>query len=1104
MPLIVYKASAGSGKTFTLVVEYIKLLIRNPFDYKHILAVTFTNKATAEMKERILTQLNGIALGDAASQAYLDKIASELDLSPEEVQKQAKLALTNLIHDYTHFRVETIDSFFLSVMRNLARELGLTPNLDVELDQTTVVVEAVEGLLKSLQPETNELQWVMEYINEHLEESKSKSIDRELNDFGKHLFNEAVMTKGRELEKALQNMTVIRSLRQELDKQYQAHKKQLQAYGEAFFERIAQAGFSASEVKIANYFQRLKDFKDVFDEKKLLGVTVQKALAGDLDAWSTKANRVTVTALIEEKQLNSLLTEAEAYRLANRSELTTIQLVRKHIYKVGLLSLIAAQLQIRNRTQNRRLLAETNQLLHELIDGHDPSFIYEKEGTVLKFIMIDEFQDTSHMQWDNFKLLLSECLSHSPAYSLIVGDVKQSIYRWRGGDWQILNHIKRDFQSHPVDIRTLDHNYRSDEYIVAFNNLLFPRLKVLLDLDYQNNQQGKEVGSFGEQLEPLLTAYSDVQQKAAKQNGKGWAKCNFLPQKRGDDYEERTLKAVLVQLDELIKQGVRAQDIAILMRNNQKIALMGDYFQQNFTNYPALSSVRLVSDEAFQLQSSLAVNMLILCLRHLANPEENLAVTHLAWLYQNKVLKKEITIPEFCNAEEEEVKKYIQYLPVEFVTQQTGLSAMPLHELLERLILLFELTKLEQQDAFLFAFIDQVNEYLQKKSSNLSAFLKYWEEKMCTKTIPANDVDGIRLLTIHKSKGLEFHTVLIPFCDWPFEKTNPPTTLWCEPDRAPFNTLPLIPVDYQHSMAQSEFKKDYEQEQMQQWIDNLNVLYVALTRASSNLALWTHEGSIGKYIHTALQSINNPSLEGSTLDPLLSEQQEGPDEAFFFTYGANAPIPSRIESTTSSAEKKTSNLLLQPAERLLVKMQTVPPKMEFRQSNRSARFVASDDQEQQQQSEYIDLGLLMHDLFSTILRKEDLESSILRLRNEGALALELEDKVRDLAQHALNNPEVTTWYDGTYALYNECTILQRVDGVTVERRPDRVMISTTSELKSEQEVVVVDFKFATPKPVHEEQVNDYVELLHQMGYPLVKGFLWYVYTNEIVHVTLKK
>lgn len=1103
MPLIVYKASAGSGKTFTLAVEYIKLLICNPFDYKHILAVTFTNKATAEMKERILTQLNGIALGDAASQAYLDKIVSELDLSPQEVQKQAKLALSNLIHDYTHFRVETIDSFFLSVMRNLARELGLTPNLDVELDQTTVVAEAVEGLLKSLQPETNELQWVMEYIQEHLEESKSKSIDRELNDFGKHLFNESVMTKGRELEKALQNMTVIRSLRQELDKRYQVHKKQLQAYGEAFFERIAQAGVSAGDVKIANYFQRLKDFKDVFDEKKLLGVTVQKALAGDLDVWSTKANRVTVTALIEEKQLNSLLIEAEAYRLANRSELTTIQLVRKHIYKVGLLSLIAAQLQIRNRTQNRRLLAETNQLLHELIDGHDPSFIYEKEGTVLKFIMIDEFQDTSHMQWDNFKLLLSECLSHSPAYSLIVGDVKQSIYRWRGGDWQILNHIKRDFQSHPIDIRTLDHNYRSDEYIVAFNNLLFPRLKVLLDLDYQNNQQGKGVGSFGEQLEPLLTAYSDVQQKAAKQNGKGWAKCNFLPQKRGDDYEERTLKAVLVQLDELIQQGVRAQDIAILMRNNQKIALMGDYFQQNFTNYPALSSVRLVSDEAFQLQSSLAVNMLILCIRHLYNPEENLSGTHLAWLYQNKVLKKEIAVSELCDVEKEKEKKYIQYLPVEFVTQQIGLSAMPLHELLERLILLFELTKLEQQDAFLFAFIDQVNEYLQKKSSNLSAFLKYWEEKMCTKTIPANDIDGIRLLTIHKSKGLEFHTVLIPFCDWPFEKTNPPTTLWCEPDRAPFNTLPLIPVDYQQSMAQSEFKKDYEQEQMQQWIDNLNVLYVALTRASSNLVLWTHEGSIGKYINTALQSINNSSLENSTLDPLLSDQQEGPDEAFFFTYGADAPIPS-ADKSTASAEKKTSNLLLQPAERLLVKMQTVPPKMEFRQSNRSARFVASDDQEQQQQDQYIDLGLLMHDLFSTIIRKEDLESSILRLRNEGALALELEDKVRDLAQHALNNKEVIPWYDGTYTLYNECTILQRKEGITVERRPDRVMISSTSELKVEQEVVVVDFKFATPKPAHEEQVNEYVELLHQMGYPLVKGFLWYVYTNEIVHVTLKK
>ena len=1048
--LQVYKASAGSGKTFTLAVEYIKHLIRNPYAYRHILAVTFTNKATTEMKERILGQLYGIHTHDPQSEAYLNKLIDELQLPEDEIRMKAGKALSLMIHDYNHFRVETIDSFFQSVMRNLARELELGANLNIELDNTTALSEAVDSMIEKLDRHSPVLYQLLDYIEERIEDDKQWKVAHEIKEFGKNIFNEEYIEKGAQLRKALENPDCIPNYRRMLKALEKEAVEQLKGFGDQFFgileeHEVDVTDLSYKESGVAGYFLKLQ--KGVTDDK-IKGTRVIDCM-NDAKKWTGKSHkRKDEIISLAERELIPLLKTAEEFRGKNNRIINSCQLSLRHVNNVQLLNHIDEEVRTLNQEKNRFLLADTNALLHNIVREGDPSFVFEKIGSNIRNVMIDEFQDTSRMQWDNFKLLLNEGLSQG-ADSLIVGDVKQSIYRWRNGDWTILNGLKGQLGPFPIEEKTLNTNRRSEAAIVQFNNEIFTSACQILN-DMHKQEQGSECTE-------LKNAYQDVRQETNRETVRGSVKFTFLTDKIDVSYQEETLQQLAEEVESMAQQGVSLNDMAILVRKNGVIPVVADYFDKH-TPY------RIVSDEAFRLDASLAINMLMDAIRYLVEPKNSIAQAQLAIAYQNEVLHKDMDLNTLLLGELDE------YLPSAFIEELDTLRLMPLLELLEKLTRIFQLSLIENQDAYLLSFYDHVNDYLQKHSSELTAFVKHWEEKLCFKTIPSGNIEGIRILSIHKSKGLEFHTVFLPFCDWKLENERT-SYIWCTPPEAPFDELQLLPINYGTNMNESIYQNDYRKEKLQLWVDNLNLLYVAFTRPQCNLVVWCKEkgsNTVSELLSSALVGTSCQTIE--SLDNCV--------------YQLGEVCPSK----TSSSKKVSTNKLVQTPESIPVKLESLDTPIEFKQSNRSADFI---DGEDDMSGKYIRQGQVMHSLFSMIRTPNDVPGAIARLRMEGIIESDKhEQQTLKLVNWALKHPQVKEWFSGKWSLYNECAILYRENGELQTRRPDRVMMK-------DGEVIVVDFKFGKPYPEYNIQVKEYMDLLHGMGYEQVSGYLWYVFYNQL-------
>ena len=538
MELLVYKASAGSGKTFTLAVEYIKHLILNPRAYRQILAVTFTNKATAEMKERILQQLYGIWKSDPASEAYLSRIQEELKridggtLDTAEIRQRAGMALQYMLHDYSRFRVETIDSFFQSVMRNLARELELSPNLNIELNNTEVLSDAVDSLIEKLTSTSPVLAWLLDYINERIADDKRWNVSNEVKNFGRNIFDESYIERGEGLRQCLRTPDTLKLYRDVLREMETDALEQMKGFYDQFEGELEGHALVAEDLKggargIGSYFRKLRDGK--LTDKDVMNATLQNSLA-DAKNWATKtSSRKNDIIHLAEQSLLPLLQDAERLRPQKSRIINSCRLSLQHLNKLQLLNHIDEEVRTLNREHNRFLLSDTNALLHQLVREGDSSFVFEKIGANIRNVMIDEFQDTSRMQWDNFRLLLLEGLSQG-ADSLIVGDVKQSIYRWRNGDWGILNGLgekdegsevrDKGLGSFPIRIETLKTNRRSETNIIRFNNGLFTAA-----VDYLNTLHLEELK---EDCYPLKRAYADVVQESPKSDERGYVKASFL------------------------------------------------------------------------------------------------------------------------------------------------------------------------------------------------------------------------------------------------------------------------------------------------------------------------------------------------------------------------------------------------------------------------------------------------------------------------------------------------------------------------------------------------------------------------------------------------
>ncbi len=1145
MELLVYKASAGSGKTFTLAVEYIKLLILNPRAYRQILAVTFTNKATAEMKERILTQLYGIWKKDPASDAYLKRIKEDLQtanhrqetyrkeneegspadktdgkavsFSDEELRRRAGMVLQYMLHDYSRFRVETIDSFFQSVMRNLARELELSPNLNIELNNTEVLSDAVDSMIEKLTPTSPVLAWLLDYINERIADDKRWNVSGEVKSFGRNIFDESYIERGEGLRLKLRSPETIKLYRDVLREMETDALEQMKGFYDQFEGELDGHALVAEDLKggargIGSYFRKLRDGR--LTDKDVLNATLQNSLA-DANNWATKtSSRKNEIIRLAETSLIPLLQDAERLRPQKNRTINSCRLSLQHLNKLQLLNHIDEEVRTLNREHNRFLLSDTNALLHKLVREGDSSFVFEKIGANIRNVMIDEFQDTSRMQWDNFRLLLLEGLSQG-ADSLIVGDVKQSIYRWRNGDWGILNGLGNaqpkvehydnsvELYNHsvqlpfpyPVRVETLKVNRRSETNVINFNNRLF-----VAAVDYLNTLHLEELK---EECFPLKRAYADVAQESPKTESKGYVKVSFIEPDEEQNYTGKTLSALGEEVQRLLSEGVRLNDITILVRKNKNIPPIADYFDKEL-------HLPVVSDEAFRLDASLAVCMLIDALRYLSNPEEKIARASLITNYRLQITDKkeaEKTAEDASNLREEEyavgangnnpkesltkpadwhgllTADVATALPATFVSRMDELRLMPLYELLEELFTLFDMGSIEKQDAYLFSFFDAVTEYLQNNSSDLDAFIRYWDETLCSKTIPSGEMDGIRIFSIHKSKGLEFHTVLIPFCDWKLENETHNQLVWCTAPQSPYNAIDLVPINYSSTMAESVYRQDYLNERLQLWVDNLNLLYVAFTRAGKNLILWSKKGQRG-----TMSELLSAAL------PHVVKTGEGSwdEEGNLYENGTVYPSEKDGPQSVRNDKNQVPNKLAQKPVKRPVHMESMRHDIEFRQSNRSADFIAGVD-EAESNRRFINRGRLLHTLFSAIETEADIDDAISRLVFEGIIGrAETEEEIRELTRKAFAQPQIKDWYSGTWQLFNECDIIWQENGELRNRRPDRVMMRNGV-------IVVVDFKFGKPNKKYNKQVQGYIELLIRMGYDAtaISGYLWYV-EEEII------
>ena len=628
--LTVYKASAGSGKTFTLSVEYIKLLIKNPMSFRSTLAVTFTNKATEEMKTRILSQLYGIWKQLPKSKDYIEKIKSELGVTEQFMSDRAKIALFNIVHNYSYFRIETIDSFFQSVLRNLARELDLTANLRIELNDRQIESIAVDEMIDELGEKDELLKWILGYIKENIDDDKNWNVIGYIKSFGENIFREFYKTKSKELNTLLhekgffeQYTKRIRTIRDEAE-------EELKSVAAEFFEALETEGVDIADLSYgksgpAGYFIKLQNGQ--YDES-IITSRVQKALdEASADCWTKKSAPPSLRHFAEET-IVPLLEKAESTRRSNWKMYASAVLTLKHLNQLRLLNSIERKVREMNVEANRFLLSDTHTLLHSLIKDTDSPFIFEKIGSHLENVMIDEFQDTSTVQWQNFKVLLEECMSHSEEHgNLIVGDVKQSIYRWRSGDWRMLNNIKGEFpqMSDMLDIRTLTHNYRSSRRVINFNNAFLERAA---EIEFNDLKEccGEDDMQLAEQLK---SAYADVcQQVPDKREDTGYVHIELLPQ---DDYTDITLNKTVETVDHLIELGADPSDIAIIVRSNNTIQQIAEHFAC------VRPELKIVSDEAFRLDNSTALNILVAAMHSLTHQDDKLTRAYIAKAYLTKV-----------------------------------------------------------------------------------------------------------------------------------------------------------------------------------------------------------------------------------------------------------------------------------------------------------------------------------------------------------------------------------------------------------------------------------------------------------------------------------
>lgn len=1066
--LTVYRASAGSGKTHLLTGTYLRMLFQEDTTFENILAVTFTNKATEEMKERILSQLFVLSTEPGRSD-YIKQLKEEFNISETDIKLKARKILKEILHNYSGYNVSTIDHFFQQTTRAFTREIGLQGGYNIELDQKRVLTEAVDRLMASLSEEQNKelLDWLMLFTNDKVESGRDWNTRNDLLSLADEILKEQYKKNSDKILAFTSDKKNLASFIDSMKEIRNSFESILKEIGSKANEIIRQNGLKATDFtgKSRSPFLIFESWeKGVVKEPTKTFLN----LLDTPEKWIPSKTPVDLQMSISAAYgtgLNDCVREAadlfETYPLY-QSALESL----RYIYTVAILSDIDRNMREYSKENNLMLISDTTELLNKVIDGKDTPFLYEKIGTRLQHFMIDEFQDTSGMQWENFRPLVSESLGQD-FDNLIVGDVKQSIYRWRSSDWMLLHDHLRRYEPEQRADEVLDTNWRSCRNIVAFNNTFFTVAAKLL--------QGKFNEGVENPTSVIEAAYADICQKVSprKEDKAGHVRVEFIEADRSKDWMEEALERLPEALMQLQGNGYDLKDIAILVRTGTEGALVAKKLLalKAANTYPEFR-FDVISNDSLYVKQAGVVQTIISFMRFLLDRtspiHQAIASFNLATNLYGATPEKAVN--DYFGQETGTQTPFSET----FAAEIESIRTLPLFEMTERIITLVVKPEDMQDKVYVQAFQDLVMEFISSHTADLSAFLEWWDETGVKKTISTPDSqDAIRILTIHKSKGLGFKAVVIPFASWNIDNdSHKLNIIWAEPAIEPFNKIPLLPLRYGKSLLNTVYAGDYLKEKLQVFIDNLNIAYVAFTRAEEEMIIFAPKANkpetlndIGSVLYSAVEWATQP-----TGDKEFINLQEHFDPAALRFETGDWWHPEKEKDNNIEEITLRQYASVDPGSRLQLRLHG---KGYFR------------DKEERV------YGTLMHQILSAVHYPEDVHSATQLFVLNGALRQDEAPLIEEKISALLKDDTVSEWFSREARIFTETEILVS-EGAFL--RPDRVVTVGGR-------TIVIDYKFGLmERKGYDKQVRRYMQFMRDMGHSQVEGYLWYVELNKIVKV----
>ncbi|WP_194766252.1 UvrD-helicase domain-containing protein [Tamlana sp. I1] len=1036
LPFTIYNASAGSGKTYTLVKEYLKILFQSPYrdQFKRILAITFTNKAVAEMKERIIETLKKFSNPDVlqANDSMFQSICDELQIEPEILHEKSKSLLNHIIHNYAAFDISTIDGFTHKLIRTFAHDLKLPLNFEVELDQESLLYEAVDSLITKAGTDAELTRILVDFALEKADDDKSWDVSFDFNKIAKLLTNENDIPFIEKLkDKSLDDFKI---LKKQLIEELKSTEVSIVNCAQNILTLIENSGLEFKDFSggyLPKYFQKLAESN--FDAN--YGAKWQE----DIESSTLYPKRVSseTASVIEgiQPQIASAFNQSKQLVF----HLKFLKAFYKNITPLSVLNVINKELNDLKEAQNKMLISEFNAIISTEIKEQPTPFIYERIGEKFKHYFIDEFQDTSVMQWQNLIPLLDNSLSAQGGSAMLVGDAKQAIYRWRGGKAeQFIGLFNKDNPFHiEKQVENLPSNFRSFKEVVDFNNGLFQFLahQVFKHDDYQ-------------------ILYQNASQNIT-QDQDGYVELSFLDIEKEDDRDEIFPEITLEKINNCLENGFELKEICVLVRKKKEGVAVANYLSQH--NIPIISSETLLINNA---------------------PEVTFITNVLALLIQPKNDEIKIKVLNFLTAHfqiEDKHDFFIKHINLSisdlfealeaFDVHVSGASLMelPLYDLAETLVRTFNLV--DKSNAYIQFFLDIIHDFSQKKGSDISGFLDYFDKKKENLSIISpKGQNAVQIMTIHKSKGLEFPVVIFPYADLDIYREIEPKE-WFKIDEEKYHGLTHTLLNYSKDFEHygDEGLAIFNRHQAEQELDNINLLYVALTRAVEQLYV------ISTKDISAKGEINSKRYSGLLINYLQHLGLWNNSELCYY-FG-----------NQKKSSEKTENIKETEFQQEFIS--TAKEDHNIKVVTKSGLLWDTNQQEA------IEKGNLIHDIMSKIITKDDVDAVIQEYLKSAIINSEQADRLKLTVLQIVTHPELETFYTSNNTVYNERDIITKT-GVIF--RPDRVVINPRSE------TFIIDYKTGLEDKKHAQQLQLYQDVLETMKLTVKKKILVYINDDILV------